>query len=221
MIHMTVFHRSIRTLACAGALALFASAAVAADFTLTSDLDTRAEITCSAETAFGDFVADALKKRHGAEIGIVDCAAIRGNRTHAKGSVFDAAAAAAEISPDAKLVLIDVTGMQLLDALEQAVASVPAPTNAFVQISGIRMVVDATKPAGQRITKLTSNAAALDFAKTYRVATTEAVVKALSALTSAKRVDGPATAIAADVSAHLEAVGVRDIKVLGRIKMTR
>ncbi len=215
---MMIFHRSIRILACAGALAVSASVAVAADFTLTRELDTRADTTCSAETAFGDFVADALKKRHGAEIGMVDCAAIRGNRTYAKGSAFDAAAAVAEISPDANLVLIDVTGMQLLDALEQAVSAMPAPSSGFVQISGIRLVVDATKPAGERIMKLTSNTSALDFAKTYRIATTEAVVKTLASLTSAKRAEGQSTAIAADVSAHLEAVGVRDIKVLGRIK---
>lgn len=91
----------------------------------------------------------------------------------------------------------------------------PGPSSGFVQISGIRLVVDATKPAGERIMKLTSNASALDFAKTIRIATTEAVVKTLASLTSAKRAEGQSTAIAADVSAHLEAVGVRDIKALG------
>ena len=215
---MTVFHRSIRSLACAGAVCVFASVASAADFTLARDLDTRADTTCSAETAFGSFVADALKKVHGAEIGLVNCTAIRGNRTYAIGSVFDAAAASAEIAPDAKLVQIEVTGLQLLEALEQAVSSAPSASNAFVQISGIRMVVDATKPAGQRVVKLTSNAAALDFAKTYSIATTEEVVKTLALFASAKRVVGQSTAIAADVAAHLEAVGVRDIKVLGRVK---
>lgn len=214
---MTVFSRLLGAMICAGAIA--ASAMAATGFVLERELDTRSDMTCTSETAFGNFVADAVRKSRSADIGIVSCTAIHGNRTYAKGDTFDGTAAGLEIAPEAKVVTIEVTGTQLLDALEQAVATAPASSPSFVQVAGIRMVVDLKKGAGARIVKLTSNGAALDFAQTYKVAITEDAVKALAPLAGAKRLDGEATAAAADVTAHLQDVGVRDIKVLGRIKL--
>lgn len=213
---MTVFYKSLQALACACALA---TPATAADYVLPRDLDTRSETACAGETAFGNFVADALKKIHGADIAMVNCTALRGTGIHAKGTVFDGPAAAADVAAESRLVQIEVTGLQVLDALEQAVAALPGTSGAFVQIAGVRMEVDVKNPAGTRIVKLTSNAAALDFARIYRVAATEEVVKALPALAQAKRIEGQAVPLAADVATHLQATGVRDIKVLGRIKV--
>ncbi|MBL8789677.1 MAG: 5'-nucleotidase C-terminal domain-containing protein [Rhizobiales bacterium] len=209
----------IRAMALANALAAFSLPAFAvADLVLKRDLDTKSDVTCSSETAFGNFVADAVKKSQGAELAILSCSVITGNRTIAQGTTFDATAAAAEVSADARSIQIEATGMQLLEALEQALASAPAASATFPQVAGVRLVIDLGKPAGQRIVKLTVNGAALDFQKTYRVALNEDMAKSLSALASARRIEGQAMPVAADVSAHLQQVGVRDIKVLGRIK---
>ncbi len=213
-------HHSItRAIALAGSLALSSGPALAvADFVLPRDLDTTGTVTCSSETAFGNFVADAVKKSQGSDLALVPCAVIRGNRIYTKGQNFDAAAVTAEVAPDAKSIQIEVTGLQLLDAVEQTLATAPAVSQTFPQVSGMRIVYDATRPAGQRIVKLTVNGTALDFQKTYRVATTEDMLKSLTALAAAKRVEGQQPLIATDVVAHLQEVGVRDIKVLGRIK---
>ena len=119
------------------------------------------------------------------------------------------------------MVQIEVSGQQLLETLEQALSSAPASSNTFLQVAGIRMEVNLTKPAGQRIVKLTSNGAALDFTRTYRVAITDDAAKAFASLAGAKKVEGQPSALGAGVATHLQAVGVRDIKVLGRIKFTR
>jgi len=209
----------IRATALAGALALSTLPAFAvADFVLKRDLDTTGSVTCSSETAFGNFVADAVKKAQGSDLAVVSCAIIRGNRLYTKGQSFDATAASAEIAADANSVAIEATGMQLLDAMEQALGTAPAVSPTFPQISGVRLVFDPAKSAGQRVVKLTVNGAALDFQKTYRIAATEDLVKALAPFTSAKRVEGQPKPVAADVAALLQEVGVRDIKVLGRIK---
>jgi len=219
---MTLHSRFLKAIACAGALTFFAGPALAvSDMVLVRELDTRSDVTCSSETAFGNFVTDALRKIHGADIGLITCTTIRGNHTYASGTTFDPTAVAAEIAPDAKMVMVEVTGMQLLDALEQAMATAPAMSTIFPQISGVRMVVDPKKPVGQRVVKLTSNAVALDFARTYKLATTEDTLKAFPSLASAKRVEGQGAAVADDVSAHLQNVGVKDIKVLGRIKFVQ
>jgi hypothetical protein len=218
---MTAFPMLFRAIVGAGALTALAATTHAANFTLPRDLDTRSDITCAEETAFGDFVTDALKKSLGADIGLADCSVIRGNRIHAKGSTFDAAAAASEIADGAMAIQVEVSGTQLLEILEAAVAQTPASAPQFLQIAGVRMEVDTTKPAGQRIVKLTSNGAALDFSRTYRIAATENAVAASEALRSAKRVEGQPVALAGLLSTHIQNVGVGDIKVLGRIKIKR
>ena len=188
---------------------------------LKRELDTRSDVTCSSETAFGSFVADAVKKAGAAELAVVPCAIIRGNRTYAKGETFDGTAGAAEIAVEAKSIQIDVTGVQLLDALEQALATAPTVSASFPQVAGLRLVVDAKKPVGQRIVKLTVNGAALDFQRSYRVATTEDAAKTLAPFAAAKRSEGQAMPVSSAVSAHLQEVGVRDVKVLGRIKFAQ
>lgn len=219
---MTVSSKLFRAFACAGVLSVLSTPAWAvADFTLRRDLDTRSESTCTSETAFGNLVADAARKIYTADVALIPCTAISGNRNHAKGESFDATAASAEIALAAQVVQIEVSGQQLLETLEQALASAPAASNTFLQVAGIRMEVNLTKPAGQRIVKLTSNGAALDFTRTYRVATTADAAKAFASLAGAKKVEGQPSALGADVATHLQAVGVRDIKVLGRIKFTR
>lgn len=218
---MTAHFSSIRAMLYAGVLCIAAAEASAeADLVLKRDLTTSSTTTCVSETAFGNLVTDAIKKRNGADIGLVNCAAIRGNMTYSAGTEFTAVAVAAELG-DQKLALMDVTGAQLLEALEQAVAALPAASNSFPQISGIRMVVDVAKPSGTRIRKLTVNGTALDFAKTYRIATSEAVAmggEGYAVFKAAKPVTAPTTTLAAEVTAFVEEKGVQDVKELGRIK---
>lgn len=194
------------------------------DFVLKHDLDTRSDVTCTSETAFGNFIGDALKKTHGVDVAIVNCALIRGNKTYAVGTAFTPAEVAAEIPADQTLAVVELNGGQLLDTLEQAVSALPAAGNSFPQIAGIRMDVDLTKPVGMRVVKLTVNGNALDFARTYTVATTAALAdgaEGYALFKSAKRVDAPKVSIAGDVGAYLIKTGVKDIKVLGRIEVLK
>ncbi len=218
--HMMAFSKLFRVALCAGACASFSTWA-RADLVLKRELDTRSDMSCTVETAFGNFVTDALRKRHNVDVGLVNCAIIRGNTIYTAGTTFGEAQVAAELAPEQTLALIEVTGTQLLDALEQAVATLPAASSSFPQISGIRMEIDLRKPAGARINRLTVNGTALDFARVYKVATTEVLAaggEGYAAFKDAKRIDVPQTTIAADVSAFLQDKGVNDVKVLGRIK---
>ena len=210
---------SLGILAC-----LSATVRADADVVLKRELDTRSDVTCASETAFGNFVADALKKSHGVDVALVNCAIIRGNRTYAVGAAFAPTDVAAEVAADQSLAILELTGAQLLDTLEQAVAKLPAASNAFPQVAGLRMDVDVKKPAGTRVVKLTVNGAALDFARTYRVATTTALAdgaEGYGLFKTAKRMDRPKVSIADDVSAYLQKTGVKDVKILGRIELLK
>ena len=49
------------------------------------------------------------------------------------------------------LVVLEITGKQLLEALENGVSQYPKLEGRFPQVSGIQFTFDSTKPAGQRI----------------------------------------------------------------------
>jgi 5'-nucleotidase / UDP-sugar diphosphatase len=216
---MTIFQTAFRAALCFGLL--FAVSAQADDhYVLRRDLDTRAVTTCTSETAFGNFVADAIKKRNAADVALISCAVIRGEKLYTPGMSFTPVAVAFELPDERKTTVIEVSGAQLLDAMEHAVSALPEKSSAFVQVAGLRMDVDPGKPPGLRIMKLTVNGNALDFAKQYRIATTDDIAaggEGFEMLKSAKPL-ASGSSIATDVTAYLNDKGVKDIKVLGRIE---
>lgn len=222
---MTVYHQLFWAALAACTLTLVSTYAVAdTGFVLKRELDTRGDVTCTSETAFGNLIGDALKKRHGVDIGLVNCAVVSGNKVFAAGSAFTPAHAAAEIAADQTLVIIEVNGGQLLDTLEQAVAALPAASMGFPQVAGLRMDVDLKKPAGTRVTKLTVNGEALDLARSYTIATASALADGAAGYAqfkSARRIETSPVSIAADVSAYVQDNGVDGIKVLGRIEVLK
>ncbi|MCT8140481.1 5'-nucleotidase C-terminal domain-containing protein [Anaerobacillus sp. CMMVII] len=73
------------------------------------------------------------------------------------------------------LVTLDLTGAELLAALEHSVSEVETAQGKFSQVSGIKFKYDINKPAGQRVwfveAKTDNGFEVLDLSKTYRIAT--------------------------------------------------
>jgi putative cell wall-binding protein len=73
------------------------------------------------------------------------------------------------------LVTLDLTGQEILDALEHSVSGVETGEGRFLQVSGIKFKYDITKPAGDRVwfaeAKTDNGFEAIDANQTYRVAT--------------------------------------------------
>ena len=220
---MTYVQTALKAVFSAGAMACMAGLAWAdGHYVLKRDLDTRMEATCTGESTLGSFVADAIRKSHDADIGLINCAAIRGNKLYAAGSSFTPVAVAFELPQGRKTVVLELTGAQLLDVLEHAVSALPSAAGAFLQVSGLRMDVDVKQPAGTRVIKLTVDGAALDFAKTYKVATTDELsggAEGFATLKEVKQIETSGSLVATDVSTYLQEKGVKDIKSLGRIKI--
>ena len=87
-----------------------------------------------AETNLGDFCADAYRDQAGADIGFIGGGAIRSEI--AKGDVTNGAIIA--VNPFGNdLCVIEVTGQQILDALEWGSRSVPSEAGSFLQVSGL------------------------------------------------------------------------------------
>lgn len=86
------------------------------------------------ETAIGNFCADALRVQSGADIGLISADYIRGGLESGEISYGDLL----RIFPDNHTVrVIELTGRQLLDALEWGCRTLPESSGSFPQVSGL------------------------------------------------------------------------------------
>lgn len=110
------------------------------------DPDAAVRLIRSEETNLGDLCADAYRAVLGADIGWVNGGGIRasvepGNVTY--GDII-------RVHPYGNMIcLVEVSGQQIIDALEHAYRSVGAGENGgFLHISGLRCTVDRSVPSG-------------------------------------------------------------------------
>ena len=98
-----------------------------------------------AETNLGDLCADAFRAQGQADIGLVNGGGVRvdidkGDITY--GDIIS-------VNPFGNMLcVIEVTGQQVLDALEWGVRSVPSQNGSFPQVSGLSFEVDVSIPSG-------------------------------------------------------------------------
>jgi len=123
------------------------------------------------ETEAGNIVADAVRAAGGADIAFVPAAAFRPGASVARPATGEQAAGLVEPSSDI-VVVLNLRGDQIMAALERSVSFAPQPSAGFLQVSGLRFTFDARKEGGKRVSATQVNGAALEAAKTYRVATT-------------------------------------------------
>jgi 2',3'-cyclic-nucleotide 2'-phosphodiesterase (5'-nucleotidase family) len=123
------------------------------------------------ETNWGDFVADAvLAAAPGSEAVLLSAGVFRKtipSGTVTQGQVFDA------LPTNEQIVLLDLSGTELLEALEQAVSDVPG--EAFCQVGGMTFVWKPALAVGQRVSDVKVGGVALVTTQTYRVAVNESI----------------------------------------------
>lgn len=139
--------------------------------TLTTPLDSREEAVRGREAAFGNLIADALRMTLKADAALINGGSLRGGRLYEKGYAFTRADALGEFPFRNAAVLIEVTGADLLAALESGVAKAPAKAGRFPQVSGMTFTYDPTADPGKRIRKATVAGSPLDPTARYRLAT--------------------------------------------------
>jgi 5'-nucleotidase/UDP-sugar diphosphatase len=219
-----MFARTLGFLALLTAGGLTTPAAAESHDVLKREFITVRETTCTAETAFGNFLADALKEEMAADIGLIHCAAIKGGKTYAAGTSIGAIDLAAVLPPDLKAVVLEMSGEQVLGVLEHATSALPQAADQFLQVSGLRMDVDARRAAGTRVVKLTIGGAAPEFTRTYRVALPSDMAEGAAGygpLAQFKRATDPERELLNVTWSHLQKKGVKNAKVLGRIDIRR
>lgn len=73
-----------------------------------------------------------------------------------------------------RVVVLKLTGAQIRQALERSLTLYPQPNAGFLQVSGLKVTFDPTKPAGERVVRVQTGKELkedVDPAREYRVAT--------------------------------------------------
>ena len=162
--------------------------------TLDVPLDTHEAVSRASETAFGDFVADALRAATGADVAIINGGGLRGDRDYAAGATFTRKDVLTELPFGNKTVVVRISGAGILAALENGFSKLPETAGRFPQVSGVVVTADAGKPAGARVVNVTILGRPLDPAATYTLATNDYMLgggDGYTALKSAEVVRGP------------------------------
>ena len=125
----------------------------------------------SAETAFGNLLADAMREATGADIALTNGGGIRGDTIYPPGSRLTRKMVLTELPFGNKTVVLRLTGAQVREALENGVSRAENPSGRFPQVSGLAFSFGARRPPGERVTSITVAGAPLEDGKTYTLAT--------------------------------------------------
>ncbi len=156
------------------------------------DLDARKSTVRTREAAIGNLFTDAMNYAVGTSIAVTNGGGIRGDKVYPKGDITTATIT--QMHPFGNsIVIVKLTGKQFKEILERGAAALlskndprdpkTVDTGAFLQVSGIKEVIDVDKTPqqldktnseivvpGKRVISVTINGEPLDPNKTYSVA---------------------------------------------------
>ena len=137
------------------------------------ELDTRRASVRTMESNFGSLVAEAMRQGVGSDVGLTNGGGIRGDRTYAAGTELTRKDILTELPFGNTVVLMELSGADLLAALENGVSRVEDVAGRFPQIAGMALVYDPKAPAGSRVVDIEVGGVPLDPEKVYTVATND------------------------------------------------
>lgn len=162
------------------------AAAYAAPQTVSKDAKDTVEVQTAlsgagsshAETNLGDLVADAVRQTGNAQVALIPSDEIDGGASIPAGKtdirrIVSALHYAGD--PSDTVVVLTLTGAQLLKVAERSVSRAPEPFDGFLQVSGLQIRYAANQPEGKRVSLVGAGGSEVDSAKSYRVAMTRSL----------------------------------------------
>jgi 5'-nucleotidase len=188
-------------------------------------LDARRHSLRTQETNIGNFIADAMRARLGSEVALMNGGGIRSDRILPPGPLTRGAVVGL-VPFDNVVVVLEMTGRRLLEALEHGLADRDRAGGAFLQVSGLRLTFDPARRPRARIVGAQVGGAPLDPDRRYRVAVVDFVARGgggVEAFRDAEVVLGPGSGplLSELVVEALSAAGTIAPEVDGRIRAVR
>jgi 5'-nucleotidase len=137
-------------------------------------LDARRGMLRTHETNLGNFIADAMRARLGADVAVINGGGIRTDRIVPVGPLTKRDVHG--LLPFTNAVMkLAVSGARLRETLEQGLAGLERGGGGYLQLSGLRVTYDPRQPVGQRVQSVEVNGAPLDPAQIYTLAVVDYV----------------------------------------------
>ncbi len=139
--------------------------------TTLTELDSRRSQVRSVETTMGNLIADAIRTAVDADIALYNGGGIRADRTYEPGTVLTRRDIQSELPFGNTTVKIELTGEQVVAALENGFAQVEEGAGRFPQVSGLTVTYDPAAEPGNRVVDLLIGDEPVDPDAVYTVAT--------------------------------------------------
>ena len=129
------------------------------------------------ETNMGDLIADAVRQTGGADIALVAADEVGSASIPAGNVPASKIVDALHYADDASdtVVVLNLTGAQVLKAVERGVSRAPQPFSGFLQVSGLQVRYDSSAPEGKRTSLVGAQGSEISATRTYKVATTRPI----------------------------------------------
>ncbi len=194
--------------------------------TSTNELNSQRAVVRGEESAMGDLIADAIRSETGADVALTNGGGIRGDKVYPVGTVLTRKDVFTELPFGNKTTVVELSGTDLLAALENGFSQAEKGAGRFPQVSGIVVAADLTKAPGARVVTVEINGKPLDPAGTYKVATNDYMLgggDGYTAFGKGKVLISAEAAhlMASDVIAYIAAKKTIDVKVDGRITIKK
>ena len=148
---------------------LAARPAVASADLLKSEVELTTKDCGFKETTLGNLIADAIRHSADADIAFISSSAFT-EVTHPKGKVnSDDILRGLEFRDD-NIIVVKLTGEQILKALEHSLFLFPKTNSAFLHFSGITVDVKPEGEKGKRVVSVKMDDKSIESSKTYKVA---------------------------------------------------
>ncbi|XP_068241798.1 mannosylglucosyl-3-phosphoglycerate phosphatase isoform X2 [Palaemon carinicauda] len=114
------------------------------------DLDGRFSSVRTSETSLGNFICDIIMAACNADVAIINSGTLRSDRIHPAGefTMRDLMTVLPMLDP---LLVLEITGEQLLEVLENGVSQYPKLEGRFPQLAGVSFLFDPHAPSMQRV----------------------------------------------------------------------
>lgn len=140
---------------------------------LETPLDTTRPEVRKRENAFANFVADTLREYSHADVALINSGLIRGEKTYDSQQVLTRLDIATELPFRTRINIVEVSGQQILDALENSFSMVEQLKGRFPQISGMRVKYNSRLAPGSRVVSVSIGNTKIDLLAHYKLATTD------------------------------------------------
>ena len=127
----------------------------------------------SNENAFANFVTDTMLERTGADIAFINAGVFRPDRAYARDEPYTYRDLLTALPVRHRVVTFALTGRHLTGLFERSIAENGIGTPRFLQVSGMSILYDPDRRAGERICQFLVGSEPLNPGASYTIATTD------------------------------------------------